>query len=193
MNLDRLIQWVNIEAERAESPAADLTEQPPDQERLVRRSVRERSAEAEVTITKLGEALQLARKEIVFRLQGNERLINSSATIHGIDTALARLAPNPEQAEILRQIQAHLVSLKLQPMQTAPRDGKEVLLITNIGAVSAHYDKGMGWCETPDGREYFGPAWVCYDAAFELEIEETPEGELCPAALGWLPIPLATS
>jgi hypothetical protein len=98
-----------------------------------------------------------------------------------------------EEAEILRQIQAHLVSLKLQPMETAPRDGKEILLLTNIGAVSAHYDKGMGWCETPDGREYFGPAWVCYDAAFELEIEETPIGELCPAALGWLPIPLATS
>jgi len=94
-----------------------------------------------------------------------------------------------EEAEILRQIETHLRSLIKQPMESAPRDGSEILLITDIGIVCAHYDKGEGWCNTPDGREYFGPAWICYDDAFELEIEETPGGEYCPAAKGWLPMP----
>lgn len=38
----------------------------------------------------LRAALVLARKEIVHRLGGNERLIKSSATIFGIDAALAK-------------------------------------------------------------------------------------------------------
>lgn len=74
-----------------------------------------------------------------------------------------------------------------QSMMTVPHD-REILLKTNTGVVSAYYDKGSGWSETLEGRDYEGPCWVCYDGAFEIEIEETPIGELCKAT-GWMEMP----
>jgi hypothetical protein len=81
----------------------------------------------------------------------------------------------------------HLLAPK--PMKTAPRDGTPIVLITTTGVVSATYDKGKGWVDNYEGpQEYWGPQWVAYDDAFTLDIEETPEGEYCAGALGWLPM-----
>lgn len=79
---------------------------------------------------------------------------------------------------------------KWRDMEDAPKDpDHEILLLTKIGIVSAHYSPGSWSEETPDHpREYDGPMWVCYDDAFELEIEETPEGDLSEA-YAWAEIP----
>lgn len=85
-----------------------------------------------------------------------------------------------------------------QPMETAPRTGVEILLRTAIGVVSAWYCE-----ETPDPGGYHScgdggepAAWVCYDDAFTLEVEEynDPEAEKIvyydhPSIKGWMPIP----
>jgi hypothetical protein len=78
--------------------------------------------------------------------------------------------------------------LKPKPMHTAPRDGTIIVIITTTGVISGSYNKGHGWVENQEGKEYWGPEWICYDSAVSLEIEETPEGEYCPEALGWLPM-----
>lgn len=94
------------------------------------------------------------------------------------------------QAEIFREVANIIGMLVRRPMETAPRDGSEIILITRTGVVSAHYDKGAGWSDDPiNGKDYEGPSWVCYDDAFQLEIEETPGGERCPEAVAWLPMP----
>jgi hypothetical protein len=72
-------------------------------------------------------------------------------------------------------------------MSSAPKNNKEILLLTSIGIFSAYYSLGKWSDETPDHpKEYDGPVWVCCDDIFQIEIEETPEGDFCDA-LGWLP------
>lgn len=83
-----------------------------------------------------------------------------------------------------------------QPMETAPRDGTTILLKTAQGVVDAW------WCPPEVVHHYFegddveGCLWVCYDDAFEIQVEwANVEGEDCPfwdsssGILGWMPIP----
>lgn len=74
-------------------------------------------------------------------------------------------------------------------MKCAPRDGSNILLLTNTGVVSAWYKPGSWSDDTPiSPREYDGPVWICYDDAFQIEIEELPDGEHAPEIKGWLPL-----
>jgi len=75
------------------------------------------------------------------------------------------------------------------PIETAPRDGSEVLLLTRLGVVSGWYAPGE-WIDTQDGREYEGPSWVCYDDLFEIPVElEGPLGEIRCDASHWMQMP----
>ena len=78
-----------------------------------------------------------------------------------------------------------------QSMESAPRDATDILLKTNIGIVSAWFQKGH-WIEHHEfGREYDGDIWVCYDDEFTLEVEIGPNGEYHDhGCLGWMPIPI---
>lgn len=76
-----------------------------------------------------------------------------------------------------------------QPIDTAPTTGVPVLLFTtNHGQVEGWFAPGE-WQEYHEGREYNGPAWVCADDAFQIEVEETPEGLLHGEATHWRPRP----
>lgn len=79
---------------------------------------------------------------------------------------------------------------KWRPMWSAPRDGSPILLLTNTGMVSAWYQPGW-WDEvTPlHEREYNGAQWICYDDAFQIEVEETPTGYIDGSAIGWMEEP----
>lgn len=75
-------------------------------------------------------------------------------------------------------------------MESAPRDGTEVLLRTNIGVVSAWFQPSEKH-ETVNGPEWDGAMWVCYDDAFQIEVEEPPSGYIDAGVLGWQPLPAA--
>jgi hypothetical protein len=72
-------------------------------------------------------------------------------------------------------------------MTTVPTDGSNILLLTRThGVTEAHFVPG-GWHDYLEGREYDGAVWVCGDDAWQIEIEETPEGMCHGEAIGWLP------
>ncbi len=75
-----------------------------------------------------------------------------------------------------------------QPIATAPLDGTEILLYTERGIVQARFCPGE-WHDYLEGREYDGPVWSCVDDAFQIEIEETPDGLLHGEATHWAPLP----
>ena len=103
------------------------------------------------------------------------RLDNASATI------------DAQAAEIARLREA----LQWRSMDTVKTDGTNVLLLTTChGAVEAWYSPGSWTLDTPIApAEYDGPVWVCADDAFEIEVEETPEGLHHGTAIRWMPIP----
>lgn len=74
------------------------------------------------------------------------------------------------------------------PMESAPLDGTEILLLTKIGIVSAWFAKGEWTEHFETGREYTGAQWICYDDAFQIEVEETEHGNFSEA-IGWMPKP----
>lgn len=54
-----------------------------------------------------------------------------------------------------------------------PFDGREYLMKTNVGVVSGHWFHGEWSDDTPvSPSEYNGWCWVCYDDAFQLELDE---------------------
>ena len=81
-----------------------------------------------------------------------------------------------------------------QPIETAPKDGTEVLLFTTChGACQAWFFEGS-WSEgTSDSpREYDGDCWVCCDDAFQIEVEiynDHPECTNHGTATHWMPLP----
>lgn len=74
-----------------------------------------------------------------------------------------------------------------QPMETALRDGTEILLLTTLGITQARFHPGE-WHDYHEGREYDGPVWVCCDDQWQIEIEETPDGYYDGMATHWQPL-----
>lgn len=62
----------------------------------------------------------------------------------------------------------------------SPFDGKPVLVKTHIGVVEAWWDHGRLY-QTQEGTEADGFCWVCYDDAFQLELDDVQ---------WWMPLPL---
>lgn len=85
--------------------------------------------------------------------------------------------PYEREADLVRALDRY----QWQPMETAPRDQSEILLLTTAGIVSAWYEKPSK-VETMDGTEYEGDQWICYDDAFQIENDGG-------GILGWMPIP----
>ena len=65
------------------------------------------------------------------------------------------------------------------PMNTAPKDGTEILLKTHVGIVSAWFCNEPPTNEAGDNGAY---DWICYDDMFQLD------GYDCTIE-GWAPLP----
>lgn len=71
-------------------------------------------------------------------------------------------------------------------MKDAPRDGTSVLLFTTChGQVEAWFAPSEWEDHYEYGRQYTAAAWICADDAFQIEVEETPEGYLDGTATHW--------
>jgi hypothetical protein len=84
--------------------------------------------------------------------------------------------------------------LTWKPVETAPKDGHSILLLTRChGVCEAWFEKGYWTADTPiSPREYSGDAWVCCDNAFQIEVEFGPDGyESHGTATHWMPLPVA--
>jgi hypothetical protein len=87
-------------------------------------------------------------------------------------------------------VDAQVAPTGWRAMATAPRDENiQVLLLTKThGVTEARWGPGQ-WDENmPEGpREYSGAVWVCGDDAWQIEVEELPDGYHDGDAVGWLP------
>jgi hypothetical protein len=60
-----------------------------------------------------------------------------------------------------------------QPIETAPTDGTDILLLANGMAIEARHSPGEWSEDTPASpAEYSGAVWVAFDGAVQFEIEE---------------------
>jgi hypothetical protein len=76
-----------------------------------------------------------------------------------------------------------------KPIETAPRDGSEILILTSAGATQARFAAGE-WHNYLEGREYDGPVWVCCDDQWQIEIEDCGiHGMNHGTATHWMPLP----
>lgn len=66
-------------------------------------------------------------------------------------------------------------------MDSAPRDGTSILLLTTSGIIEGWFSQGEWSNHHEFGREYSGSAWVCHDDAVQIEVEEYPDD--CPEGL----------
>ena len=85
--------------------------------------------------------------------------------------------PYEREADLMRALD----NFHWQPMETAPRDESEILLLTTDGVVSAWYEKPSK-VETMNGTEYEGGQWICYDDKFQIENDQG-------GIIAWMPIP----
>jgi hypothetical protein len=77
-----------------------------------------------------------------------------------------------------------------QPIESAPKDGTEILILAHGMAIQARYCPGEWSEDTPiSPAEYGGALWVAFDDAVQFEIEETPHGDLHGAVTHWRPLP----
>lgn len=82
-----------------------------------------------------------------------------------------------------------------QPMETAPRDGTEILLKTTTGIVSAWFDPPRVVDDYFNGPDVEGCQWICYDDEFQILVEWWSDNQPCPyidssgGIVGWMPIP----
>lgn len=81
--------------------------------------------------------------------------------------------------------------LKWQPMETAPLDGTDVLLLTKThGITQAWFDRGHVIPATSECPEdYSGDAWICADDEFQIEAEFDGRYWHHGEALCWAPKP----
>lgn len=79
-------------------------------------------------------------------------------------------------------------------MESAPRDGTEIILLTTTGVVSAWFDPPRIVHDYFDGDDTEGCQWVCYDDKFTEIVEwfgENDYGDGSAGIRGWMPLPKA--
>jgi hypothetical protein len=77
-----------------------------------------------------------------------------------------------------------------QSIESAPKDGSEILILAHGMAIQARYSPGEWSEDTPiNPAEYDGPVWCAFDDAVQFEIEETPEGDFHGPVTHWRPLP----
>lgn len=80
-----------------------------------------------------------------------------------------------------------------QPIETAPKDGSDILILANGMAIEARYEPGLWGPDIPgEVREYDGPVWVAFDDLTQFEIEEgLLDGgkDHHGAVTHWMPLP----
>lgn len=77
-----------------------------------------------------------------------------------------------------------------KPIETAPKDGTEILIYADGMIIQARYHPGEWSDDTPiSPAEYSGAIWCAFDDALEFEIEETPEGDWHGTVTHWMPLP----
>jgi len=78
-----------------------------------------------------------------------------------------------------------------QPIETAPKDGSEILILAHKMAIQARYCPGEWSEDTPLGpAEYSGAVWCAFDDAEQFEIEEYPDGSAHHwPVTHWMPLP----
>ena len=90
----------------------------------------------------------------------------------------------------IRLILAALDEQEWRPIETAPRDGSNILLLANGMAIEARYCPGQWSEDTPiSPREYDGAVWCALDDALQFEIEETPDRDFHGQVTHWRPLP----
>jgi hypothetical protein len=62
----------------------------------------------------------------------------------------------------------------------APFDGEPVLVKTNTGIVEAWWQKGEPYFDHEGTPDCDGFQWICYDDAFQVDLEEVTH---------WMPLP----
>ena len=80
--------------------------------------------------------------------------------------------------------------MQWQPIETAPQDGSNILILAKGMAIEAYYSPGRWTEDTPIApAEYDGAVWVGFDDAVQFEIEETPRGDFHGQVTHWMPLP----
>lgn len=78
-----------------------------------------------------------------------------------------------------------------QPIETAPKDGTEILIYAHGMIVQARYCPGEWSADTPiSPAEYSGPVWCAFDDEFQFEIEEggVEGGDWHGPVTHWMPL-----
>lgn len=80
-----------------------------------------------------------------------------------------------------------------QPIESAPKDGSDILIRAHGMAIEARYAAGEWSEDTPIGpAEYDGAVWVAFDDALQFEIEEGAGeggGDFHGPVTHWMPLP----
>ena len=82
-----------------------------------------------------------------------------------------------------------------QPIETAPKDGSDILILAKGMAIEARYVPGSWGPDIPgEVREYDGAVWVAFDDLTQFEIEEgsLEDGQDHHGSVThWMPLPEA--
>ena len=92
-----------------------------------------------------------------------------------------------EAAAVIRALRA---GREWRPIDSAPRDGTEILIYANGMSIQAWFCKGEWSSDTPAyPAEYDGAIWCAFDDAIQFEVEETPFGFHDGTVTHWQPLP----
>lgn len=79
--------------------------------------------------------------------------------------------------------------MEWKPIDTAPLDGTEILILAQGMAIQARFIQGEWQSHHEDGLEFQGPAWCAFDDALEFEVEEDTESLRHGAVTHWMKLP----